>query len=418
MDGTLTEQILGDAVGRPVEPGDIVQVEYDLLASHDLGTPPIVDLFEEWGGTVADPDRVALVPDHLIPSHEEYAQHNYTVMKEFAAEHGIETFYPQSETGLMHAVLPEDGHVKPGDVVIGADSHMPTSGAVGAFSVGMGFTDVVFALIHGFTWLRVPESHRYEYVGEPSEWVRGKDLVLHTLGEIGVDGATYRTVEFGGETVESLPLDDRFSMCNMIAEAGAKTGLTPQDRVVEDFVERRADGEYALYEPTEDATYADRREFDCTDLEPQIARPDIPDNVAPLSSVAGTPVDQAVVGSCTNCRVADLEQAARVLEGATIDGDVRLVVTPGSRRIQSIAYERGWMRTFHEAGATIGSPGCGACFGEGIGVLDEGEVAVSTTNRNFVGRMGAESSEVYLANPAVAAASAIAGEITHPAEVV
>lgn len=417
MGGTVAEQILAEASGEPVSPGETVRVECDRIASHDLSTPPIVDMLEEWGGSVHDPDRVVLVPDHMVPAHDANAQRNYTVMEAFAEDAGIDAFYPQTETGLMHVLLAEDGLVGPGDVVIGADSHMPTNGAIGAFSVGMGFTDVVFALIHGWTWLRVPESHRYEFTGTPSKWVRGKDLVLHALGEIGVDGATYKAVEFGGAPIEALPLDDRFSMCNMMAEGGAKIAFTPMDETVEGYLADRVDGPIQRYVPTDDATYADRRTFDCDGLEPQVARPDIPDNVAPVSDVAGVAVDQAVVGSCTNCRPEDLRQAAAVLEGHHVDPDVRLIVTPGSRRIQSMAFEEGWMQVFHDAGATIGSPGCGACFGEHIGVLDEGEVAISTTNRNFVGRMGAESSEVYLANPAVAAASAITGEITHPAAV-
>jgi 3-isopropylmalate/(R)-2-methylmalate dehydratase large subunit len=417
---TIAEKILADKVGREVTPGEIVQVEYDLVASHDLSTPSGVERFEQMDTDgVADPDRIAIVPDHLIPSHNEIAQQNYTRCQEFAEEHGIEHFYSQSETGLMHAVLPEDGLVKPGDVVVGADSHTVTHGALGALATGVSYTDLAFAWAEGYTWLRVPETVRLEYVGEPSPWVRGKDLVLHTLGELGVDGAIYQSLEFCGPTVRDLPMDDRFSMANMAIEAGAMLGLVEPDETTRQYVDEHVDdGEtYTIHGSDDDATYADEVTFDCEELEPQVAVPNSPGNAEPLSAVEGTEVDQAVVGSCTNCRIEDLRQAATVLDGRTVDQDVRLIVTPGSRAIQSRAFEQGWMETFHEAGATLGSPGCGACFGEHIGVLDDDEVAVSTTNRNFVGRMGSNSSQVYLANPAVAAASAVTGRITHPEEV-
>ena len=420
MGATVAEKILSAKAGRDVVPGEIVQVEYDLVASHDLSTPAGIRRLEEMGGgDVKYPDRVAIVPDHLIPSHNEIAQHNYTMCKEFSEKHGIERFYRQKETGVMHAVLPEDGHVKPGDVVIGSDSHTVTYGALNVFSTGISYTDLAFAWTEGWTWFRVPETIRLEYTGTPSEWVVGKDLMLHTLGQIGVDGAVYQALEFGGPLLERVPMDERFSMSNMAIEAGAKVGLFEPDEAMREYARKYIeDGDaYTFHEPDPDADYIKTVDIDCEGLEPQVAIPSLPGNAKPISDVEGVVVDQAVIGSCTNSREADLQQAAEVLDGKEIDPDVRLIVTPGSRRIADTAYDEGWMRIFHDAGATIGSPGCGACFGEHLGVLDEDEVAISTTNRNFVGRMGANSSEVYLSNPAVAAASAITGEITHPEEV-
>lgn len=418
MGGTIAEKILREKSGTDAQPGDIVKVEYDVAASHDLSTPQGVKRLDAWGATVKDPDRLAVVPDHMIPSHNEIAQQNYTTCVEFAEREGIEHFYPQNETGLMHAVLPEDGVVKPGDIVIGSDSHTVTYGALGAFSTGISYTDLAFAWAEGWTWLRVPETVRLKYVGDPDDWVRGKDLILHTLGDLGVDGAVYQALEFGGPLVTDLPMDDRFSMSNMAIEAGAMVGIFEADDAMREYAREHVDGEFTCYESDDDAEYERTLTIDCEGLEPQVAVPNLPANAKPVREAAGVEIDQAVVGSCTNCREEDLRVAAEVLEGQTIADDVRLIVTPGSRKIQQTALEKGWMETFHEAGATFGSPGCGACFGEHIGVLDENEVAVSTTNRNFIGRMGANSSEVYLSNPAVAAASAIAGELVHPEEVV
>lgn len=415
---TIAEKILSDKSGTDARPGDIVKIEYDVAASHDLSTPQGVKRLDAWGASVKDPDRLAIVPDHMIPSHNERAQQNYTTCVEFAEREGIENFYRQNESGLMHAVLPEDGIVKPGDVVIGSDSHTVTYGALGAFATGISYTDLAFAWAEGWTWLRVPETVRIDYVGEPNNWVRGKDLILHTLGKIGVDGAVYQALEFGGPLLETLPMDDRFSMSNMAIEAGAMVGIFEADDTMQEYAEGRVDGEFTCYESDGDAKYDQTLTVDCNGLEPQVAVPSLPANAVPIQEVEGVEIDQAVVGSCTNCREEDLQVAAEILDGRTIAEDVRMIVTPGTRKIQQTALEEGWMEIFNKAGATFGSPGCGACFGEHIGVLDENEVAVSTTNRNFIGRMGANSSEVYLANPAVAAASAIVGELVHPKEVI
>lgn len=417
MGQTIAEKVLSQHQDSPVIPGDIVQVEPNLLASNDESTPPAIQRFEEWDAELADPDQIALVPDHYQPSHESAAQKRYNAMKEFAEEWDVTHFYPLKETGLMHAVLHEEGLVKPGDIIVGADSHTVTFGALGAYATGVSYTDLAFSWEQGWTWLRVPETVRIEFTGSPSKWVRGKDLVLKSIGEIGVDGAVYQAIEFGGPAIEELPMDDRFSVANMAIEAGGAAGLVDPDETTEAYVEDRVDEEVTFYSPDDDADYADEVEIECDELEPQVAVPHLPSNTEPVSEVTGTSVDQVVVGSCTNCRVEDLRQAATILEGREIDPDVRMIVTPGTRNIQSLAHEKGWMKTFNAAGCTMGNPGCGACFGHHIGVLDEEEVAISTTNRNFIGRMGANSSEVYLSNPSVAAASAITGEITHPEKV-
>lgn len=418
MGQTIAEKILSDNVGHAVEPGEIVRAEYDIAATHDAFTAPTIDRLEEWGGgDLAHPDRLVLVPDHYVPSHNEHTKHLYNRMKAFAEERGIERFYPLKDTGLMHNVLPEDGHVKPGSVVIGTDSHMVTAGAIGAFSTGVGITDMAFAWTEGWIWLRVPGTVRLDYHGTPADWVRGKDLILHTIDRLGVDGAVYKVIEFGGPLVETLPMDDRFSMSNMSIEAGAMTGIFEPDERMLDYVDERVDDGYTAYSSDDDAGYDERIEIDCEGLPPQVAAPHSPNNVGPVDDVTGVKIDQAVVGSCTNNRPEDLRVAAEVLDGESLHEDVRMIVTPGTRGIEKLAHDEGWLGTFLDAGVHLANPGCGACFGEPIGALDQHEVAITTTNRNYVGRMGAESSAVYLANPAVVAASAVRGEITHPDEV-
>lgn len=419
MGQTITEKVLSEASGQKVTPGDIVRVEYDLAANQDVHTPPTVRKLREWGvEEIADPDRVAIVPDHLVPAFDEDSQHNYTVCKEFAEEQGVAHFYPQKKTGLMHAVLPADGLVKPGDIVIGADSHTITCGAVGALAAGVGLTDIAFAWAEGWTWIRVPETIRLEYTGTPTEWARGKDVILYTLDQLGDDGAVSQAIEYAGPLFDDMPMDDRFSISNMSMEFGAQYALFEPDSVMLEYVDERTAGEVSAYESDPDANYAREETFDCEGLEPQVAVPDSPANVQPLDEVTGVPVDQAIVGSCTNCRVEDLRQAALVLEGNEVDPDVRLYVTPGTQEVERVAFEEGWMQTFSKAGANVGDPGCGACFGVRLGILDEDEICIASTNRNYVGRMGPPSSDVYLSNPAVAAASAVTGEITNPAEVV
>jgi 3-isopropylmalate/(R)-2-methylmalate dehydratase large subunit len=417
---TIAEQIFSDRVGRDVSPGEIVNAPVDLVFGHDITVPPAIEEFERFDvETVFDPEKIAIVPDHLVPAHSGFAAGLYAACEEFATEHGT-VFYPQGRQGQEHVVLPEDGHVRPGQVVVGADSHACTEGALGAFSTGVGSTDLAFAMAFGWLWFRVPETTRIEFTGTPGEWVGGKDLVLATLRELGVDGAVYHALEFGGETVADLPMDERFTLANMAVEAGAATGFVEPDGRTAAFADTHADTDYTLYTADADAEYAQHIEIDCAGMEPQVAVPNLPSNARPVSEVqrAGVAIDQAVIGSCTNGRESDLRAAAKLLEGNEVADGVRLIVTPGSPRLEHLSIEEGWTTTFLDAGATMENPGCGACFGMRTGVLDEGEVAVSTTNRNFTGRMGHPESEVYLASPVVAAASAIAGEIVHPEEVV
>lgn len=416
---TIAESILSDRLDRPVGPGEIVKLPVDLAFGHDMTLPPAIDEFERLGvDEVFDPDGVAVIPDHLVPPHDDHAAELYEACESFAREHDT-IFYPQGRQGQEHVVLPEDGHVKPGDVVVGADSHTCTEGALGAFSVGVGSTDLAFAMAFGWLWMPVPETTRVELVGDPTPWTEPKDLVLELAGELGADGAVGHALELGGPTVRDLDMEGRLTLSNMAVEVGAGTGLVEPDEVTEQYAAERTDEPFDLH-TSEDPTYAQEVTIDCDGMEPRVAVPESPANVVPISddAAAGVEVDQAVIGSCTNSRERDLRVAAEVLEGNEIAAGVRLIVTPGSRRLERLAIREGWTETFLDAGATMENPGCGACFGMRTGVLTEDEVAISTTNRNFPGRMGHPTSSVYLASPAVAAASAVEGEIVHPEEVV
>lgn len=413
--GTIVERILSEKLDRPVTPGEIVKAPVDLAFGHDITLPPAIDEFERLGvDTVFDPEKVVVVPDHLVPPYDDRSAALYNRCRDFAREHDT-VFYPLGAQGQGHVVIPDDGLVGPGDLMVGADSHTCTNGALGAFATGVGSTDLAFAMAFGWLWFRVPETTRIEYVGEPDPWVSAKDLILATLAELGIDGAVSHAIEFGGPVVEGLPMDERFTLANMAVEAGGATGLVHPDDVTESFAAQRTD-DYTIHHPGPGADYANRLRIDCDAMEPQVAVPESPSNAVPVSRVGsdGVAIDQAVIGSCTNGREADLRVAAQVLEGRSVADGVRLIVTPGSQRLNRRCVENGWLDTFLDAGATVETPGCGACFGMRTGVLDEGEVAVSTTNRNFRGRMGHPTSEVYLASPATVAASAVAGRIVHP----
>jgi 3-isopropylmalate/(R)-2-methylmalate dehydratase large subunit len=417
--GNIAEEIVTDQINRDVTPGEIIKLPVDLAFGHDVTLPPAISEFDRLDvDSVFDSDSVVVIPDHLVPAHSGHAAELYTACEEFAESHDT-VFYPQGTQGQEHVVIPEDGLVAPGEVMVGADSHSCTEGAMGVYSLGVGSTDLAFAMAFGWVWARVPETVRIEYVGELADWVSGKDLALATVGELGVDGAVYEVLEFGGPAIRDLPMDDRFTLSNMAIEAGAATGIVEPDETTAAFADDHCESDYTLYTPSADATYSETVTIDCTDLEPQVAVPNLPENTKAVSAVqsAGVEIDQAVIGSCTNGRRSDLEVAAEILDGETVDDDVRLIVTPGSQELERESIEEGWTATFLDANATMENPGCGACFGMRTGVLDEDEVAVSTTNRNFTGRMGDPSSEVYLASPAVAAASAVAGEIVHPAGV-
>jgi len=416
---TITEKILAAHSGRAsVRPGELLYAAVDLVLGNDITAPIGIEEFRRAGlGRVFDPARVVLVPDHFAPNKDIKSAEQCRLMREFAQEQGLVHYYEVGRMGIEHALLPEEGLVLPGDVIIGADSHTCTYGAVGAFSTGVGSTDFAVAMALGKVWLRVPESYRFVYSGRLGRWVGGKDLILHTIGNIGVSGATYKAMEFTGETIASLPMDDRLTMCNMVIEAGAKNGIIVPDASTRQYVEGRARRDYTFYESDPGADYAKVYEWDVSDLPPLVAKPHLPENVVPVGEVRDVTIDQVIIGSCTNGRLSDLRIAASVLRGKTVHPRVRLIVIPATQAIYRAALQEGLFDIFLDAEAVISTPTCGPCLGGHMGVLAAGERALATTNRNFVGRMGHPESEVYLSGPAVAAASAVTGHITHPDEV-
>ena len=418
MPQTITEKILAAHAGREsVVPGELLSVRIDLALANDITAPIAIELFEKSRvSTVFDPERIALVPDHFVPNKDVRSAEQVQVVRRFAKKYGVKYFFELGEMGIEHVLLPEQGLVLPGDVVIGADSHTCTYGALGAFATGVGSTDIAAAMITGEAWFKVPESIKLTYHGKLREWVTGKDLILYTIGNIGVDGATYQTMEFVGEAIESLPMSDRMTMANMAIEAGAKTGIISPDQVTLDYISQRATRPLQSYCSDPDAVYCSEKFYDVSSIEPQVAFPHLPENTQPVSEVGTIPIDQAVIGSCTNGRIEDLRVAAQVLRGRTIDKSVRLIVIPATPSIYQQAMQVGHLEIFLAAKGIVSPPTCGPCLGGFMGILGPGERAVATTNRNFVGRMGHATSEVYLANPAVAAASAVLGRIGSPEE--
>jgi len=419
MGMTITEKILAAHAGREeVSPGEIVNCRVDLVLANDITAPLAIEAFREVGAKrVFDREKVVLVPDHFTPNKDIRSAEQCKLLREFAREQGIVHYYEVGRMGIEHALLPELGLVKPGDLVIGADSHTCTYGALGAFSTGVGSTDAAAAMITGEIWLRVPESMKFIYYGKLPPWVGGKDLILFTIGEIGVEGARYRAMEFTGETISGLGMDGRFTMANMAIEAGAKNGIFLPDEITMRYGEGRWKGEARVYSSDPDAEYVEVREYDVSGLQPQVACPPSPGNVKGVRELSGVEIDQVVIGSCTNGRLDDLREAAQILKGRKVAPYVRLIVIPATQNVYLQALREGLIEVFIEAGAAVSTPTCGPCLGGHMGVLAEGERAVATTNRNFVGRMGHKGSEVYLSNPAVAAASAILGRIAHPEEV-
>jgi 3-isopropylmalate/(R)-2-methylmalate dehydratase large subunit len=415
---TITEKILAAHCGRPrVRPGEFILARVDLLLANDITAPLGIEQFRRLGAErVFDRARVALIPDHSTPNKDIRSAQQALLMRRFAREQELENYFEVGRGGIEHALLPDEGLVVSGEVVIGADSHTCTYGALGAFSTGVGSTDFAVAMATGEIWLRVPESIKLIYQGEPRPWVGGKDLILYTIGRLGVAGALYQALEFSGNTIRGLPMADRFTMCNMAIEAGAKNGIIAPDDTTAAYEQGRAKRPPVVYESDPDAGYARVLEFDCSSLEPQVAFPHLPENARPISRVGEVKIDQAVIGSCTNGRIEDLRLAAGVLKGRRVHPDVRLIVIPATQKIHLEAVREGLAEVFLEAGAAFSTPTCGPCLGGHLGVLAEGERAVATTNRNFVGRMGHPRSEVYLANPAVAAASAVLGRIASPEE--
>jgi len=418
MGMTVTEKILADHAGLDtVCPGDLIEVKVDAAFAHDVTAPLAIETFYRIGVSgVYDRNRVILVADHFVPNKDIQSAQQVKRMREFAREEGLLHYYEGGQAGIGHVLLPEKGLVLPGQVVIGADSHTCTYGALGAFSTGVGSTDLAAVMATGEIWLKVPATIRLEYTGKLRKWVQGKDLILHTLGRIGVEGALYRAMEFTGPVIEALPMHQRFTMANMAIEGGAKNGIIEVDETTRAYVAERSSEPYRVYRSDPDAGYEQTLTIPVDDVTPQVACPSSPANVMPVSEVGFVPVNQVFIGSCTNGWLEDLRCAAFLLAGRKVAPGLRLVVIPGSPWIYRKALEEGILETFLEAGAVIGPPCCGPCLGGHMGLLAEGERAVSTTNRNFIGRMGHPKSEVYLANPAVAAASAVLGRVAGPAE--
>jgi 3-isopropylmalate/(R)-2-methylmalate dehydratase large subunit len=416
---TITEKILAAHAGRDsVEPGELIMARLDVLLANDVTAPIGIEEFRKAGAKgVFDRDKVVMVADHFVPSKDVKSAQQCKMMRDFAREQGLTNYFDVGEMGIEHALLPEKGLVLPGDAVLGADSHTCTYGGLGAFATGSGSTDFAAAMITGEAWFRVPESMKFVYYGKRQKWVTGKDLILYTIGDIGVDGALYRAMEFTGEAISELSVDSRLTMCNMAIEAGGKSGIVPPDETTLAYVKPRASRPFKVYESDPDAEYWDVREYDVGEMEPQVALPFLPENSKPISEVGGIRIDQAVIGSCTNGRMEDLRIAAQILKGSKVHRDVRLIVIPATQGIYLQALREGLVEAFIDAGGVVSTPTCGPCLGGYMGVLAEGERCISTTNRNFRKRMGHEDSEVYLSGPAVAAASAILGRIGSPEEV-
>jgi 3-isopropylmalate/(R)-2-methylmalate dehydratase large subunit len=419
MGKTIAEKILAAHTDGSVTANKLVEVRVDAVLGNDITAPIAIREFEKIGvKKVFDPERVMLVPDHFAPNKDIKAAEQCRMLRDFARAQGIRNYFEVGRMGIEHVLLPEQGLVLPGDLLVGADSHTCTYGALGAFATGMGSTDIAVAMATGSIWMKVPETIRILYHGEYRPWVGGKDLILYTIGTIGVDGARYQAIEFAGPAIADLPMSGRFTMSNMAIEAGGKAGLFAVDDVTRAYLEPRAERPYTAYDADPDATYARLVEIDVSEIRPQVAFPHLPSNARPIGEVGDVRIDQAVIGSCTNGRWDDLVLAAEILRGREVHPDVRCIVIPGTQEIYLRAVREGLAELFVEAGAALSTPTCGPCLGGYMGVLAAGERCVSTTNRNFVGRMGHPESEVYLANPAVAAASAILGRIADPEEVV
>lgn len=400
-----------------ISAGQLINARVDIALGNDITAPIAIREFRAAGGKkVFDRDKVALVLDHFTPNKDISSAQQCKAVREFAMEHGITHFYEGGQVGVEHALLPEQGIVLPGDLVIGADSHTCTYGALGAFATGVGSTDLAAAMLTGELWFKVPSSIKFVVYGKMPKWVSGKDLILNIIGRIGVDGALYQAMEFTGETILNLPMADRLSMANMAIEAGAKNGIFAPDAITEEYVKPRARRPYKFYASDADAVYSQVIEIDAGKLEPQVAFPHLPSNVKGISQAGNVKIDQSLIGSCTNGRIEDLRIAAGILKNRKASSGVRLIVVPATPFIYRQALQEGLLEIFLNADAVISPPSCGACLGGHLGILAEGERSIATTNRNFVGRMGHPKSEVYLASPAVAAASAVLGRIASPEE--
>lgn len=421
MGQTITEKIFSEHVGKEVYAGEIVDCPIDMVIGNDITTPLSIKAFEQSGvESLANPDGFCIVMDHFIPAKDIASANQAKISRDFAKKHNLKHFFDEKDMGIEHALLPEKGLVVSGDVIIGADSHTCTHGALGAFSTGMGSTDLAYAMITGKNWFKIPSAIKVEFIGKPAKHIYGKDLILEVIRQIGVDGALYQTLEFCGDGIQYLSMDDRFSLCNMAIEAGAKNGIIASDEITREFLASRKElrAKPKEFYSDKDANYTRVLKIDISTLEPVIAYPFLPSNGKSISQALkdDLKIDQVFIGSCTNGRLADLKIASEILKGKKVHKDVRLIVTPGTQQIYKEAHQLGYIDILLESGALISNPTCGACLGGYMGILGDNERCVSTTNRNFVGRMGARSSEVYLANSAVAAMSAIKGQIADPRE--
>ncbi|MEJ6952115.1 3-isopropylmalate dehydratase large subunit [Natronospora cellulosivora (SeqCode)] len=419
MGMTMVEKIIAAHTEfDQVKAGQIVNAKVDMVLGNDVTTPVAIKEFNKIGvDKVYDKDRVAIVPDHFTPNKDIKSAEHAKMIRKFAKKYEITNYFEIGQMGIEHCLLPEKGLALPGEIIVGADSHTCTYGALGALATGVGSTDIAAAMASGYLWFRVPETIKFVYKGELKPWVSGKDLILHTIGDIGVDGALYKAMEFTGEVIEQLSMDGRMTMSNMAIEAGGKCGLIASDDKTEAYLKDRASREYTAYYSDEDANYERVIEYDVSKIEPQIAFPHLPENTRSVSESSHVKIDQSVIGSCTNGRIEDLRIAAEVFKGNKVHSDVRCIIFPGTQEIYKQAVQEGLVEIFIDAGVAFSTPTCGPCLGGHMGILAKGEKAIATTNRNFVGRMGHPESEVYLSNPAVAAASAIKGYIAHPEEV-
>ena len=419
MGMTMTQKILAVHAGLvAVAPGQLIKVKLDLVLGNDITTPVAINEFKRIGvKAVFDKKKIAIVPDHFTPNKDIQSAEQCKCTREFAREMEIENYFEIGQMGIEHALIPEKGLVVCGDVVIGADSHTCTYGALGAFSTGIGSTDMAAGMATGEAWFKVPEAIKFVLKGSLLPWVCGKDVILHIIGKIGVDGALYNSMEFVGEGISALSIDDRFTMANMAIEAGAKNGIFPVDEKTIEYVKAHSKKEYTIYKADEDANYKKTIEIDLNSIRPTVAFPHLPDNTRSIDEVGEVLIDQVVIGSCTNGRIEDLRMAAKVLKGQKVHQRIRAIIIPATQKIYLDAMKEGLLEIFIKAGCVVSTPTCGPCLGGHMGILAKGERAIATTNRNFVGRMGHPGSEVYLSSPVVAAASAITGKISSPEEV-
>ncbi|MGN0481499.1 MAG: 3-isopropylmalate dehydratase large subunit [Lachnospiraceae bacterium] len=418
MGMTMTQKILAAHAGlSEVKAGQLIEADLDLVLGNDITSPVAIHEMEKMTvKTVFDKDKIALVPDHFVPNKDIKSAQHCQCVRQFAMKHDITNYFEVGQMGIEHALLPEQGLTVAGDVIIGADSHTCTYGALGAFSTGVGSTDMAAGMATGKAWFKVPAAIKFNLTGKPAKWVSGKDIILHIIGMIGVDGALYKSMEFVGDGIAHLSMDDRFTIANMAIEAGGKNGIFPVDEKAVEYMKEHSKREFKVYEADEDAEYDAEYTIDLSTLKPTVAFPHLPENTKTIDEVGDIAIDQVVIGSCTNGRMDDLRVAAEVLKGRKVKKGIRTIIIPATQKIYLQAMEEGLLKTFIEAGAVVSTPTCGPCLGGYMGILAEGERCVSTTNRNFVGRMGHITSEIYLASPAVAAASAVTGKISCPCE--